>query len=367
MNTMNKRSRPLYWQVAEDIVSQVEGGYWKPGDRLPSERALCERYGVSQITVRRALRELAHAGQVYSHHGLGWFVSVPQGAASRWVTLVAAGLDPFLADLLPTISAALAEHGVGLRLALGAAGADVSGAEAGAGGDLDGAALGGSAALVLVAGGPEGAWRERSVPLARRAEVPALLLLRDVADLGLPAAILDEGACMGQLTQHVLSLGHRRVAYLGIDPSHFEGQQRYWGFATALWGSGLELPLDWVFTEQDVAGATAERFRQAFESAYRPTAMVCASDLLAAAALRRLEYLGLRCPDDVAVVGLGDREFAPLLSPPLTSFRFDLERLGQVAAAMLLDLIAQRAVTSTRVAGELVVRQSCGAGPARAF
>jgi DNA-binding LacI/PurR family transcriptional regulator len=113
----------------------------------------------------------------------------------------------------------------------------------------------------------------------------------------------------------------------------------------------LELPLDWVFTEQDVAGATAERFRHAFESAYRPTAMVCASDLLAAAALRRLEYLGLRCPDDVAVVGLGDREFAPLLSPPLTSFRFDLERLGQVAAAMLLDLIAQRAVTSTRGAG----------------
>ena len=358
MNTMNKRSRPLYWQVAEDIVSQVESGNWKPGDRLPSERALCDRYQVSQITVRRALRELAHAGQVYSHHGLGWFVSVPQVTASRWATLVADEIEPFLGDMLPAMTAALAEHGVGLRLAVGGLDPDDG---------LDGTALGGSAVLVLAAGGPEGEWRKQSLPLVRQAEIPTLLLLREVADVNVPAAVLDESACMAQLTQHLLSLGHRRVAYVGIDPAYFEGQQRYWGFASALWGSGLELPLDWVLTGQDVDGPDMERFRSAFAGAYRPTALVCASDLLAVGALRRLNEFGLHCPDDVAVVGLGDREFASFLTPPLTSFRFDLARLGRAAAGMVLDLMAERTVATVRVAGELVVRASCGAGSPQGY
>jgi DNA-binding LacI/PurR family transcriptional regulator len=215
---------------------------------------------------------------------------------------------------------------------------------------------------VVVAGGSENVWREQCGRLVRRAELPVLLLLREVPELEAPAAALDEGACMAQLTRHVLSLGHRRVAYVGIDPAHFEGQQRYWGFATTLWADGLELPLDWVFTQGEVDGEERERFRQAFGGAYRPTAVVCASDLLAAAALCRLNEMGLDCPGDVAVVGLGDREFASLLTPPLTTLRFALPRLGQAAALMLLDILAERAVSTTRVAGELVVRASCGAG-----
>jgi len=78
MSAADSRSRPLYQRIVDDVLARVRSGEWQPGQRLPSERALCDLYHVSQITVRRALRELAHSGRVYSHHGLGWFVSADE-------------------------------------------------------------------------------------------------------------------------------------------------------------------------------------------------------------------------------------------------------------------------------------------------
>jgi DNA-binding LacI/PurR family transcriptional regulator len=105
----------------------------------------------------------------------------------------------------------------------------------------------------------------------------------------------------------------------------------------------------------------AARFRHVFTGADRPTALACSFDLRAAEALLLLRDMGLRCPDDVAVVGLGDSDLAPMLTPPLTTFRFDLAGLAHAAATMLDDLLAGRPVASREVTGRLVARQSCGA------
>ena len=64
----------------------------------------------------------------------------------------------------------------------------------------------------------------------------------------------------------------------------------------------------------------------------------------------------------VAVVGLGDHEFAPWLPSPLTTFAFDIDAFTEAVAVRTLDLIAGRPVDSIKVSGHLVVRQSCGAG-----
>ena len=124
------------------------------------------------------------------------------------------------------------------------------------------------------------------------------------------------------------------------------------------------MPLDWVFSSSlnDSADPSSEgRFRAVFQSGDRPTALVCASDSRAAEAMRLLGALGLRCPADVAIVGLGDREFAPFLPVPLTTFRFDLVRLGDAVVSATRRLLAGQAVQTERIGGELVVRQSSGA------
>ncbi|ODT88619.1 histidine utilization repressor [Phenylobacterium sp. SCN 70-31] len=71
------RSPPLYEQVKEDILSRIASGEWPRGARLPSEHELVERFGISRMTVHRALRELSDKGVIERFQGVGSFVAAP--------------------------------------------------------------------------------------------------------------------------------------------------------------------------------------------------------------------------------------------------------------------------------------------------
>jgi GntR family transcriptional regulator len=71
-------SLPLYIQIAEGLLSQIESGELSPGDRLPPERDLSESLGVNRMTLRRALRVLETQGMVVRRHGVGTFVGEPK-------------------------------------------------------------------------------------------------------------------------------------------------------------------------------------------------------------------------------------------------------------------------------------------------
>lgn len=359
MVVSNKGARPLYWLVAHDIVDKIASGEWRPGDRLPSERALCDLYHVSQITVRRALRELSHEGRVYSRHGLGWFVDdqTPSAQPSRrHVALVLSDVDALLAALLRPLSERLNAQGLALELCFAP---DEPGLRAQA---IEGALnRGAEAGLAVVEGSEQGA-AARYGPLAER-RAPVLLLLREIAHVELPAVALDEQQGMERLTRHLLGLGHTQLAYVGSDPATSAGWRRYRGFADTLWAEGLELPLDWVFAAPLTEPREAERFCEALQGNERPSAIVCASDGRAGEVMALLRLLELRCPEDVAVVALGDSPCAPWLPTPLTALRFDLDGLARQAAWLTHELLAGRTVETVRLGGQLVVRESCGAVP----
>ncbi|MFO7916546.1 MAG: substrate-binding domain-containing protein [Anaerolineae bacterium] len=357
MKSRQERSKPLYWQVADDITAKVEAGQLCPGEKLPSEQALCDLYEVSQITVRRALRELEHMGYVYSRHGVGWFVSedVDEGDVAS-VLVALPTLDGLMTPLLRSLTRALAGERIAPRLLFLPQGirGDVGGRIRAAARDAD--------ALFLPVTGEEADLGGRYGQLLEELDLPVLFLLRQIEDLHVPAVVVDEEGGMRELTRHILDLGHERLAYAGEDPTTVEGWLPYRGFAQSLWAEGLDFPLEWAFSWPLTSREGREQFESVFDRLEHPTALVCASVRRAAEALFALQRIDLRCPRDVAVVGLGDNsEFAPLLSPTLTTLRFDWERLGQTAASMMGDLLSGRAVRTTTVSGELVVRESCGA------
>ena len=100
--------------------------------------------------------------------------------------------------------------------------------------------------------------------------------------------------------------------------------------------------------------------QQLVEERDRPTALVCANDLLALGALRVLEHRGVRVPDDLALVGYDDVDFAASLSVPLTTVRQDKYLLGQQAAELLLRELREEDHEHSEVllTPELVVRAS---------
>ena len=75
---------PPYAQLARKVRERIEGGEYRPGDRLPSEAELCAAFAVSPMTVRRAIAELVREDVVFTEHGRGTFVKPPQLAAASF-------------------------------------------------------------------------------------------------------------------------------------------------------------------------------------------------------------------------------------------------------------------------------------------
>ena len=69
---------PLYHQLRQALLGPMERGHWKEGDPIPTEREICDTYGVSRITVRRAINELVREGYLISQQGRGTFVARPK-------------------------------------------------------------------------------------------------------------------------------------------------------------------------------------------------------------------------------------------------------------------------------------------------
>ena len=67
--------QPLYAQLKETLIAAIRGGDLARGDKLPSQRELCERYRMSHMTVRRAISELLNEGVIYAIHGKGLYVA----------------------------------------------------------------------------------------------------------------------------------------------------------------------------------------------------------------------------------------------------------------------------------------------------
>jgi DNA-binding LacI/PurR family transcriptional regulator len=101
--------------------------------------------------------------------------------------------------------------------------------------------------------------------------------------------------------------------------------------------------------------------RRLFSSTERPSAILSSMSSLSLMALSTLKELGLRCPEDVALVGFDDHPWAAVSDPPLTVVRQPARQLGRTAAQILLNLIGgdEPPETSVTLDCELVVRESC--------
>jgi LacI family transcriptional regulator len=169
-------------------------------------------------------------------------------------------------------------------------------------------------------------------------------------------------------TQHLLGLGHRRIAYLGGPATVACNQARMHGYRGAMEAAGVPVPDGYVrpgrFSyEHGIAGGAA-----LLDLPQPPTAVFAGSDETALGVIEAARVRGLRVPEDLSVVGFDDTPVARLAAPPLTTVRQPLREMGAVAVRTALRLAAGERVDSHHVelATELVVPQSTARPPAAA-
>jgi|tagenome__1003787_1003787.scaffolds.fasta_scaffold20724639_1 LacI family transcriptional regulator len=160
--------------------------------------------------------------------------------------------------------------------------------------------------------------------------------------------------------QHLLSLGHRRIGYVGGQPTSGCNQARMSGFRSALDAVGAPVPPEYVWLrdflyDDGVLGGSA-----LLDLPNPPTAIFAGSDEVALGILEAARARGLRVPEDLSLVGFDDTEVARLASPPLTTVRQPLREMGAVALRTALQLAAGEQVASHHVelATTLIVRGS---------
>jgi DNA-binding LacI/PurR family transcriptional regulator len=168
------------------------------------------------------------------------------------------------------------------------------------------------------------------------------------------------------LFEHLRSHGHSRIGFLGGDPGSTSADERLAAFEAAADAAALRLPRAYV-RHGDAGWSEASGERAAGEmlaTADPPTAILAASDTLAIGALRAARRAGLRVPEDVALVSFDEPLFADLLDPPLTALTRHDREIGELAAALLLRVLAgEGPETEIRVPLELKTRRSCGCDP----
>ena len=211
----------------------------------------------------------------------------------------------------------------------------------------------------LILSGPRSDDREL---LRLHAEGFPIVLLGQVPGSDLPFADVDNVAAARGAVEHLIGLGHRRIACITSGPVVYTASAaRLAGYRAALEAAGLAFEEDLVRY-----GDHWEQGHEAMVSLLglpaRPSAVFVASDVVALGALQAIGEAGLSVPTDVALVGFDDIPVARLVSPPLTTVNVPARELGAAAARQLLEIVRGTGrPESVLLPTQLVVRASSGA------
>lgn len=351
-----------YITLAEDLKRMILDGGIQAGEKLPSENELSERYRISRHTVRKALSILTNEGFVYAKHGKGTFCSelVRHTKTSRNIAVVTTYLSDYIfPKVVQGIDSVMAEEGYSIILknTRNSRKAEAKCLEELLQKDIEGLIIEPSKSEIFC----------RHISLYQRLEqfgIPYVFIQGCFEQMKeKPQVRMDD--CRGGylVTSHLISLGHQRI--LGVfKADDTQGRERHRGYVQALQEAGLMYNPDhiiWFHTEDrgiKPFAALQELVRQGREF----DAVVCYNDQIAMEVVKALEECNIPVPEQVSVTGYDNSFIAENSRIKLTTIAHPQDKLGEMAAKLLLELIQNpnEKVQESRIMiePELIVRES---------
>lgn len=206
-----------------------------------------------------------------------------------------------------------------------------------------------------------------SLTEAEKHRTPIVFLDRKFEGMDGPFVGVDnvEGAFVG--VNHLINCGHKRIGMIAGLPYLSSMRERRTGFERALATHGLPIRTEWIVESSLTIDEGRIAARKILSMPEPPHALFVSTNLLALGTLLALKDLGLRCPEDLALVAFDDHPWAEVSNPPLTVVRQPARAIGQEAAQLLLSLLIdgdEVRRTQILLPPELIVRESCAASSA---
>ena len=198
------------------------------------------------------------------------------------------------------------------------------------------------------------------------AGTPLVLVNRSLEDGSVPAVTVNDRQGISLAVEHIAGLGHRRIGHVSGPQNISTGHRRYQGFLEAMAAARLEVSAEQVrFSKAFIEVEGARVCAELLDGGSSLTAIIAANDLLAIGCYDTLEERGLRCPEDISIVGFNDMPFVDRLRPPLTTVRIPQREIGTVAADLMLQRLADESLPAreTLLEPTLIVRGSTAPPP----
>lgn len=195
--------------------------------------------------------------------------------------------------------------------------------------------------------------------LLSHVQAPIVLLNNQHPSVFAHSVMIANAQASLEVTRHLITLGHRRIAYLGDAQGYQSDTERFSGYRKALRSAGLPLDRELVVRGDGKPEGARTAMARLLALANPPTAVFCYNDLSALGAMREIRDHRLNVPHDISVAGFDDLYISEYMDPPLTTVRQPMQQMGSMAMETLLQIIASgEAGPDIEVPGELVVRGS---------
>jgi len=306
------------------------------------------RYGVAPATlakVQAVIDELGYESSLVARS--------LRSRRTNVIGILVADIEPFSAELLKGAGAAIRNRGYELIVYSGSGhGRDQAGWERRYISRLGGTLTDG---IILVT----------PTVVDVDADTPLVAVDPHTGPSSLPSVHGDNLAGAVAATEHLLGLGHRRIALLAGRPDLESARQREQGYRQALGAAGIAVDPELIRAGDYELEESEKPAHELLTLVDRPTAIFAANDLSAMQTLHVAHTLGLAVPGDVSVVGFDNIPESALIEPPLTTIDQSIQEMGRLAVELLIDRIEgvadrpQQVTLPTR----LVVRQSTGPSP----
>ena len=328
---------PLYYQLKEEIRSQIIHGEIKKGDKLLSESEMIKKYKIGRLTVREALAQLVNEGYLEKKHGLGTFcLGIPPLQNNLNISVL---LDTSYAYFLPYyirgINDVLTQNRANFMIY------DTKNSISEIASILERVIASGTSGIILWPSMQDEAISPsiaNSFSFLTEHNIPYIIIDNSYTDVAGSFVVVDDQKGGYIATEFLIKLGHQRIGE--ICRSHLRDSiERERGYRKAIADYGMPLDERWILNDD---ADLFDRLIPLLRGEDRLTALVCYNDEVALKCLKHLKRVGISVPGDVSLVGYDDTVLSQTAEVPITTVAHPKDKLAVLAAEKLIELIEHK-------------------------
>ena len=346
-------SLPVSLQLKEIIIHRIRTGEYNQAARIPTETELIRLSGLSKATVSKVLTELEREKYVVRKRGVGSFVS-PKAlkiASNKKIGILirAKGRSNYLFQQAAETSMQRTED-MGYKPQISFVNKDDA--------QLPSTMLEqGVSGFILI-----GIQSARIIRSLLERKLPFVCIYHQIEDIEVNQVENDDYLGANLAVEHLISLGHQKIALLLAPIDKRAVEDRYRGYVESLRKYGIECNEDWIIRcKENTSQEGFEKTKLLLEQCKDVTAIFTITDHLAPGLYSAVGEMGLRIPEDISVIGFDDQPFAEQLYPRLTTVHQPFSEMGTKAAEELLNIIknGRQKLSKETISPHLIVRESC--------